>query len=95
MSDQPDDRDDRSDDEAAEPVIVPPDQLSPATLDKLLAEVALRDDTDYGDRPRSLEERVVLSRQALARGELAVVFDPSTETVAVLTRDELDRRRRR
>ena len=77
-----------------DPVVVPPDQLGAETLDRLLAEVAMRDDTDYGDRPRPLQERVRLAREALRRGDLVLVFDPATQTVAVLTKEELRRRGR-
>jgi uncharacterized protein YheU (UPF0270 family) len=63
---------------------VPHDQLDPETLERLLTDVALRDDTDYGDNPLPLERRVALAREALRRGELTVVFDPTTETAAVL-----------
>jgi uncharacterized protein YheU (UPF0270 family) len=63
---------------------VPHDQLAPETLERLLADVALRDDTDYGDAPVPLERRVALARAALDRGELVIVFDRATESVAVL-----------
>ncbi len=73
----------------ADYVIVPADRLAAGVLDKLLGEVALRDDTDYTDHPRTLEERVRLARRSLERGELVIVFDPQTETVSVMDRRQL------
>ena len=64
-------------------VEVPHEDIEPATLDRLLADVALRDDTDYGDAPRSLEDRIAMAREALRRGELMLTFDTQTETVAL------------
>ena len=64
-------------------VEVPYENIDPATLDRLLADVALRDDTDYGDTPRSLVDRIAMAREALRRGELMLTYDTETETVAL------------
>jgi hypothetical protein len=77
------------DDKVPRYVEVPYDQLADETLDRLLADVALRDDTDYGDAPVPLARRVALAREALRRGELVVVFDPRSETATVLPARDL------
>ena len=66
-------------------VEIPIDRLEPATLDRLLADVALRDDTDYGDAPLELPERIEQLRASLRRGELTVVYDLRSETATVLS----------
>lgn len=71
-------------DDAPTHILVPHEQIAVETLDRLLAEVALRDDTDYGDAPLSLELRITRAREALCRGELVIVFDLESETVSLV-----------
>lgn len=85
---------DESNDESPRWIEVPHDELAPATLERLLSDVALRDDADYSDAPVPLERRVALAREALRRGELVVVFDLKTETASVLPAKELRRLKR-
>lgn len=58
---------------------VPFGRLAPDTLIALLEEYASRDGTDYGERERSLEEKVSALRRLLSQGELVLLFDSETE----------------
>lgn len=67
--------------EGGEPVEVPLDTLSPAALRGVIEAFVLREGTDYGERERTLEEKVADVRRQLVRGEATIVFDPDTESV--------------
>ena len=71
------------------PVPVPVDALEPETLTRLVESFVLREGTDYGHADWTLEKKVAQVRQQLQRGEAHIVFDPATETVHILPRDEL------
>src|SRR5690606_18935038 len=70
--------------EGGEPVEVPLDTLSPAALRGVIEAFVLREGTDYGERERTLEEKVADVRRQLARGEARIVFDPATESVDIV-----------
>jgi uncharacterized protein YheU (UPF0270 family) len=72
----------REDEEAA--VEVPHTALQPATLRALVEEFVTRDTTDYGERERTLDEKVADVMRQLERGEAKVVFDPPTGTVNIV-----------
>lgn len=72
-----------------QPVEVPVDAIAPDVLQALLEEFVTRDGTDYGERERSLEEKVATLRASLARGDARIVFDPATESVTVVLTREL------
>jgi uncharacterized protein YheU (UPF0270 family) len=63
---------------------VPYAALQPATLRALVEEFVTRDTTDYGERERTLEERVGDVMRQLRRGEAGVVFDADTGTVNIV-----------
>ena len=65
-------------------VTIPPDMLSPEALTGVLESFVLREGTDYGAVEWTFEQKVEQLRQAVARGEARIVFDPETETVTVL-----------
>ena len=71
-------------DTPAEPVEVPLDALPGATLRALIESFVAREGTDYGDRERTLEEKVADVRRQLDRGEARIVFDPESESVNIL-----------
>ncbi len=77
-----------TDDERGEsrepPVVVPPDELDPATLRAVVESFVLREGTDYGAREFSLEEKVAHVLARLGRHEARIVFDPDTETVSIV-----------
>lgn len=67
------------------PVIeVPYTALQPATLRAVVEEFVTRDTTDYGERERSLEEKVADVMRQLKRGEAKVVFDGEAATVNIV-----------
>jgi len=70
--------------ERAEPVEIPPDALGAEALRGLIEAFVSREGTDYGERERTLEEKVAEVRRQLERGEARIVFDPDTETVNLL-----------
>lgn len=72
-----------SDDDTAI-VEVPYTALAPPTLRAVVEEFVTRDTTDYGERARTLEEKVADVMRQLERGEARVVFDPQTGTVNIV-----------
>lgn len=73
-----------NEDEHAEAIEVPYTSLQPATLRALIEEFVTRDTTDYGERERTLEEKVADVMRQLKRGEVKVVFDAETGTVNIV-----------
>ncbi|MBL7249393.1 YheU family protein [Alcanivorax marinus] len=71
------------------PIIVPWSDIDRATLDNLIEEFVTRDGTDYGEQEVATATKVEQVRAQLKRGEAAVVFDEATETVSVMTREQL------
>lgn len=68
-------------------IVVPPDQLAPATLDAVIEAFINREGTDYGLVEQSLAAKVAQVRQALERREAFVIFDPLTESCSVVARE--------
>ena len=65
-------------------VEVPQTSLHPDTLRAVVEEFITRAGTDYGERERTLEEKVADVMRQLRRGEVKVVFDPRTDTVNIV-----------
>jgi len=63
---------------------VPYTSLQPATLRALVEEFVTRDTTDYGERERTLEEKVEDVMRQLRRGEARVLFDPETSSANIV-----------
>jgi len=72
-------------------VEVPIDTLPPETLRRIVEDVVTRDGTDYGLVEKTTEQKATALLRLLERGEARLVFDPATETLCVLTRQELAR----
>lgn len=70
-------------------LIVPWRDIDTATLDNLIEEFVTRDGTDYGEREIDTATKAEQVRRRLQRGEAVVVFDDATETVSVMTREQL------
>jgi uncharacterized protein YheU (UPF0270 family) len=68
-----------------DPVEIPRDALSPATVRALVEEFVTRDGTDYGDVERRLDEKVADVLRQLDHGEVRIVFDPESETTTLVT----------
>ncbi|MEO8796707.1 MAG: YheU family protein [Polyangiaceae bacterium] len=75
----------------AHPVEIPFVSLSPAALAGVIEAFVLREGTDYGARETELAAKAAQVRGQLERGEATIVFDPSTQSVTLLTREELRR----
>lgn len=71
---------------AVEPVLVPYTELSPDILRAVIESFVLREGTDYGEREISLEQKVATVMRQLIRGDARILFDPATESVAIVTR---------
>ncbi|SDK29948.1 YheU family protein [Microbulbifer yueqingensis] len=70
-------------------MIVPHQQLDPATLQNLLEEYATRDGTDYGEREVSLADKVASLRRQLQSGEVVIWFEPGDESINLLLARDL------
>lgn len=70
-------------------VIVSWKDIPADTLDNLIGEFVTRDGTDYGEREISTATKVEQVRRRLREGAAAVVFDEATETVSIMTREQL------
>lgn len=73
-------------------MIIPHQDLSPDALEGLIEEFVTRDGTDYGQDEVPLAAKVAQVQRQLARGQVVIVFDALSESVSILTREELTRR---
>ena len=69
-------------------MLVPYDQLSPQAVSAILEEFATREGTDYGEQLYTLEQKVAMLRRQLERGEIAISFDPQTESCSLVNKRE-------
>lgn len=65
--------------------------LDPQTLRNVIADLVTRDGTDYGETERTQEQKAASLMRQLERGEAKLVFDLTTETLGLMTADELKR----
>lgn len=70
-------------------VTVPHAQLSSEALEALLEEFITREGTDYGLVEHTLEQKKASVRAQLTRGHVVIVFDPESESVTLVRREEL------
>ncbi len=70
--------------EPSEPVVVPHTALEADVLRAVIESFVLREGTDYGEREFSLEQKVAGVIRQLERGEAQIVFDPDTDSVAIV-----------
>jgi uncharacterized protein len=75
--------------EPERPVEVPFRELAPDTLQRVLEDLVTRDGTDYGAVEQTLEQKTQALRRRLESGEATLVLDLSTETLAVMAREQL------
>jgi uncharacterized protein YheU (UPF0270 family) len=81
-------------DAPAEPVEVPYTELAPELLRAVIESFVLREGTDYGEQEYSLEQKVAKVRRQLERREAQILFDPETESVAIVVVPAAARRAR-
>jgi uncharacterized protein YheU (UPF0270 family) len=72
--------------ETPEPVEVPYGELPTDLLNAVIESFVLREGTDYGEKEFSLEDKVARVNRQLKRGEAKIVFDPATESVTIVVR---------
>jgi uncharacterized protein len=72
---------------ASDPIEVPYTLLSSEALRGVLESIVLREGTDYGDRERTLEQKVGELLEKLRRCEARIVFDSQSQTVTLLPTD--------
>ena len=77
----------------AEPVVVPHGELAPELLRAVIESFVLREGTDYGEQEFSLEQKVARVVRQLERGEAQILFDPDTESIAIVPVSPTARRR--
>jgi uncharacterized protein YheU (UPF0270 family) len=66
------------------PVEVPYIELPPETLRAVVESFVLREGTDYGQQDVTLDRKVADVMRQLERREAVIVFDPVTESVAIV-----------
>lgn len=67
-------------------MIIPFERISPDALQGLVEEFITREGTDYGWEEVTLATKVEQVKQQLRRGEVVIVFDPTSESVSLLTK---------
>jgi uncharacterized protein YheU (UPF0270 family) len=72
------------DQEPREPVVVPHRDLDPDLLRAVIESFVLREGTDYGEKEFSLDQKVARVKLQLERGEAQILFDPETDSVAIV-----------
>jgi uncharacterized protein YheU (UPF0270 family) len=73
---------------AAEAVPIPYQELSSDALRSVIESFVLREGTDYGMHEYSLDQKVAHVMRQLERGEAHILFDPNTESVAIVTKGD-------
>lgn len=71
-------------------MIIPHQEVSPEALQSLMEEFVTRSGTDYGLTEVSLQAKVDQVRRQLELGDVVIVFDPATESVSLLSRQEAE-----
>ena len=75
--------------EAEEGVIVPVEQISPATLRNLVREFVTRDWSELTDAGSSTEKKIDQVLRQLKEGKVLIVFDLTTGTCHIVPRESL------
>lgn len=70
-------------------LLIAPENLSQSALGGLIEDFVTRDGTDYGRHEVSMPQKVERVRQQLGRGEVVIVFDEDSESVSLMTREQL------
>lgn len=70
------------------PIEIPVASLAPEIFHNLIESFVLREGTDYGSNEVSLEKKIEDVKKQFSRGILKIAFDPNTETVTVMTKDQ-------
>lgn len=74
--------------DAEDPIEVPAAELSADALRGLIEHFVLREGTEYGERDFTLDEKVAQVRRQIDRGDVRILFDPASESVNLVRREE-------
>ena len=69
---------------------VPISEISAEALTGLLEEYVSRDGTDYGEVEASIDEKTKALHKQLEMGELLILFDPETQELDIVMREQLE-----
>ncbi len=69
---------------AAEPLVIPFEQLSNDALNGVLEEYISREGTDYGLIEKDLDAQLAVARKQLTKGRVLIIFDPVTERCQII-----------
>jgi uncharacterized protein len=64
-------------------MIIPWQDITPETLDNLIAEFVLREGTDYGEHETTLDNKIDQVRQQLLKKEAVIVYSELHESVDI------------
>lgn len=70
-------------------MLIPHDQLQPATLQSLIEEFINREGTDYGEQEISIKTKVSQVIRQLEDGSVVISYDEHSETCTLLPRWQL------
>ena len=70
-------------------MIIPPERLTEMALRGIVESYITREGTDYGQTELSLEEKVDQLMPKIITGEVIIMFDEDTDTVNLITRDDM------
>ncbi|HEX4923208.1 MAG TPA: YheU family protein [Bdellovibrionales bacterium] len=73
------------------PIEIPFDRLSEDVLVGVIDNFISREGTDYGVHEVSYETKVAQVRRQIEKGEVKIVYEPASETVTLVTRQEWQR----
>ena len=71
-------------------MIIPYEILSREALQGLIEEFVTREGTDSGYTKKSLEENVEMVKRQLQRRDAFIVYDKSTQTAKIVSKDHLE-----
>ena len=70
---------------------VPISDISAEALTGLLEEYVSRDGTDYGEVEVTIDEKTKVLRKQLEEGELSILFDPETQELDIVMREQMEK----
>lgn len=69
-------------------MIIPWEQIDPATLYNLIESFVLREGTDYGEREQSLQQKVADVLRQVQSGEAVLVWSELHESINIMPRSQ-------
>ncbi len=82
----------KTNDSDSNPIEIKPEQLSSEILQSIIEEFIQREGTDYGNFEASLDLKIQQIQRQLNKKEIHIVFDPTTESVNLMTKSEFLKR---